>query len=136
MNELEAQRLVIKSVRVNGGYAFKLSNRFLVGIPDLLIQMPGRGTSLWEVKIRDYPKKESAFHIQVTPPQLKRLRDFYHAGGRGGVISFLRVVDGLSFHMMPLDIFLMNHGGTCREDHVFLAKGKREQTIWQELSKF
>lgn len=89
MNELQAQSLVVKAVRDDGGYAFKLAHKFLIGIPDLLIQIPGHGTSLWEVKLaRKTLLSDTA--LNLTAKQLKALRDFTKAGGTAGVISFLQ----------------------------------------------
>jgi hypothetical protein len=83
VNELGYQKLVIDAVKSDGGFAFKLSNRFLSGIPDLLVQLPGLSTHLWEVKL-SRPNRPS----QVTPLQRQTLLDYYEAGGKGGVLHF------------------------------------------------
>lgn len=48
--ELLVQTNIIKSVRKDGGYARKMSNRFLIGIPDLVLGLYPFGVCFAEVK--------------------------------------------------------------------------------------
>lgn len=50
MKELDFQKRIIDLIREEGGYGYKLSNRFKVGIPDLLIAAPLRGVVFFECK--------------------------------------------------------------------------------------
>src|SRR5580692_714296 len=101
MNELDAQRLVVQAAKSVGGYGFKLSNKFLIGIPDLLVQLPRQSTGLWEVKINDKPRVVEEVSLKLTPLQDKVLADFSAAGGFCGVISFLRTTGDIE-----MDAFL------------------------------
>lgn len=67
--ELALQTNIIKSVRSDGGYGRKMSNRFLIGIPDLLIALPPFAPILAEVK--DLGPVVANFNRQlaVTPKQ-------------------------------------------------------------------
>lgn len=89
MNELGYQRLILKSVIEHGGAGWKCSNRFLIGVPDLLIQDPEMGASLWEVKKATFPKKvPSKVRFKVSKLQLTTLKQWEYAGGSGGVVVF------------------------------------------------
>lgn len=48
--ELLLQKAIIDRVKEEKGYAFKLSNKFIAGIPDLYIRTRGFGTFAAEVK--------------------------------------------------------------------------------------
>jgi len=50
MKELDFQTEVVKSVKMIGGYGHKVSDRFKVGVPDLLISAPNCGIILFECK--------------------------------------------------------------------------------------
>lgn len=130
MKELEAQSLVIDAVRSSGGFAFKMSNRFLIGIPDLLMQLPDFGTSLWEVKIADYPLAGYWARVYPTVKQQQKLREYEKAGGFCGVISFLRAKD-LHIAIMPG----FREGEVALSNYTALKRGKREETIQRLLIK-
>lgn len=97
MIELDMQKYVVDSVNHAGGFAFKMSHRFLVGIPDLLVKLPQPGVlrnspaaGILEVKQRDAPKSDIEFRLDVTPQQKRYLTMAHKAGMPTGVISFLR----------------------------------------------
>jgi hypothetical protein len=71
--ELKLQTDIINSVRRDGGYSRKLSNRYQVGIPDLLISFPTFAPCLVEVK--DFGPVNSDFDraVGVTPKQALEL---------------------------------------------------------------
>ena len=50
MKELAFQSEILKSARLMGGFGQKIAHRFKVGIPDLLLSMPGSGMVLLECK--------------------------------------------------------------------------------------
>lgn len=101
MIEVAVQTLIIEAVRAHGGEARKLSNRFAVGVSDLLIKLPGPvfGTlavpaMLMEVKL---DKRAAGFAARmnnpvtpdVTVPQHSFLTNFARAGMLCGVMSFV-----------------------------------------------
>lgn len=100
MNELDMQKYVVDSVNHAGGFAFKMSHRFLVGVPDLLVKLPTeylkmqmenkRPAGILEVKQRDKPKSDIEFGLDVTPQQRHFLIRARQAGMPTGVISFMQ----------------------------------------------
>ena len=91
MNELQAQKLIVDAVLAYGGYATKLSHRFVIGIPDLLVKLPELPAMYLECKIRDEPKRIESFVLDVTPLQKRHLMDSWDAGMLSGCASFTRV---------------------------------------------
>lgn len=87
MKEIDIQRELVNEARGLGGYAIKMSNRFLVGIPDLLIKLPGMQACLIEVKIERMPTRDTG-HIGVnpTPQQLRNLKMADKANFASGVL--------------------------------------------------
>ena len=91
--ELAVQTNIIKSVRRDGGYGRKASNRFAIGIPDLNIALAPFAPCLIEVK--DFGKVADSFdrQIDVTDKQAEELRLFgeaYEDAGLGRV-AFIAV---------------------------------------------
>lgn len=83
MKETVAQSFIIQSVRNASGAANKLSNRFMIGVSDLLVKLPSRPALLVEVKMQHVGVTTSVAHqfkLDVTVPQVKFLSD-YHAAG-------------------------------------------------------
>lgn len=89
MLETALQKDVIDAVREAGGEASKLSNRFLIGVSDLLVKFPDLPAMLVEVKKDVYPVATDRVKIDLTPKQLQFLRGFDRAGMTCGVLSFL-----------------------------------------------
>lgn len=110
MNELGYQKLIIDVVRDAGGAAFKLSNRFLIGVPDLLVKLPRCEAALLEVKLNPFPKKSPTIRLAVTRPQELFLQKFRKAGMITGYVSILR--DGTRFGIWVgsiIDVPVSNH---------------------------
>ena len=63
-HELREQTNIIKSVRQDGGYGRKMSNRFAIGVPDLLIALPDFAPCYMEVK--DLGEVNDTFDRQVA----------------------------------------------------------------------
>lgn len=97
--ELRYQRLIIEVVRDMDGAAFKLSSRFLVGVPDLLIKLPGYEALLLEVKQGPMPVRLDKVALAVTPAQKKFLSDFAAAGMATGIASFVQKDNLVGFHI-------------------------------------
>jgi len=92
MIETQAQKHVIDAVKAHGGAAHKLSNRFSVGVSDLLIKLPGLPAMLMEAKL---DHRANVLHPQspvmpdVTVPQHSFLTSYAEAGMVCGVMSFV-----------------------------------------------
>ena len=97
MDELQFQSAIIKSVKGSGsgGMAFKSSNRFLIGVPDLYVSIPRCGTGFVECKIGDMPAKSDYVSIGVSPAQGAFMRKLRKANTIVGVMSALRTKKGL-----------------------------------------
>lgn len=101
ISELHLQTKMVAAVREMGGFAQKVSNRFLVGVPDLLFQIPGCHTSYWEVKYSPTLFRR----MEPTPKQKIWLRDFTKAGGFCGVVYFAMGKSDLMFAIRPTGFF-------------------------------
>lgn len=80
MKETDHQTQIKLSVKRQGGYSFKLSNRFTIGIPDLLIALPPFVPCLAEVKDLGECVREFSRKLDVSPKQgheLKAINDAY-----------------------------------------------------------
>lgn len=92
MKETDYQKFVLDIVREAAGAGHKLSNRFLVGVSDLLIKLPGREAALIEVKLAKFhpaTKPDHEFDLGVTVLQREFLKKYHEAGMRAGVLSFV-----------------------------------------------
>lgn len=92
-DELPVQTKIIKSVRRDGGYGRKASNRFAIGIPDLTIALPPFAPCVIEVK--DFGEVNDRFdrQIDVTEKQAYEMEIFskpYEDAGLGRV-AFIAV---------------------------------------------
>lgn len=83
MKELDFQRHLVKAALAQGGYAFKMSHRFLVGIPDLFVKLPSYPTTLIECKMGTINARREV-SVDLTPKQRKSLRDARKAGQAAG----------------------------------------------------
>lgn len=143
MNELQAQKLIIDAVRGEKGFAYKLSSRFMVGVPDLMVQYPSftQGirqldypTTIVEVKIGDMPKRVTWVTLDITPKQGAFLRDFGNAGGCAIVVSFLRKDKQLHMYAVPYRVIkyaddTLSKYETHTGAYTALVRGTREKTI-------
>ena len=145
MNELDLQSLVCDIVNDAGGFAFKSSNRFLLGVSDLFVKLPpykpgiakvaGLPGGFIEVKQRKgWPASNEPFDPGVTVPQRTFLKKNHNAGVPTGVLSFIQsgAGSGLTLHaaLHPY-ISAYNTGFLFRRDHhVELGrKGERENAL-------
>lgn len=87
MNELSAQAMIVKAIQDEGSFALKLSHRFLVGVPDLLVHMRNAGTALMEVKLHKGGARDVEYELGVTALQNRFLKEAVRSGMKAGVIS-------------------------------------------------
>lgn len=97
--ELKLQREVVEVVRGAGGFAFKMSNRFLIGVVDLFVKLPWFPAAIYEAKLTKLPAatRKTEVTLDATALQLKFLREARAAGMTTGLMSF--VVRGNEFGM-------------------------------------
>lgn len=86
------QSELVDAAKAEGGHAFKMSNRFLVGVPDLFVKLPIYQSCFIECKREDWPKMPgTALRIALTPKQRAHLRAAQKAGQPAGwVVAFER----------------------------------------------
>lgn len=87
MKELDFQRELVKAAREQGGQAFKLSHRTLVGVADLYVKLPLLPSTFVECKwgtasLNHYQTK--GVRPDLTALQWKFVRDAWNAGGYAG----------------------------------------------------
>ena len=93
VKEVDHQRDIKDSVIRQGGYSFKMSNRFLIGVPDLYIAMPGFPVVLLEVKRNDdYATSGKAGHLRddLTEKQKSTLSKVWAAQAYAGWFVIVR----------------------------------------------
>ena len=89
-SELTLQRKLIEETNRLGGYAQKLSNRFLVGVPDLLLHLPGLPTAFIECKLEVLPARPTTpIKINLSPQQRAVLKKMQAADMVAGWCVFV-----------------------------------------------
>jgi hypothetical protein len=88
--ELSLQSDVVRAVNDAGGFAFKMSHKFKVGVADLFVKLPGLAAAFFEVKYCEALKTLDYVTVEPTPLQSKFLRDAKEAGMEVGLISFVK----------------------------------------------
>lgn len=116
MNELEIQSHLIRQIKIDGGWGCKMNNKFLAGIPDLLLAHPLIGTGFAEVKI-----VKSGGLVLLTPLQKETLKRMRGAKMHVGVIAveqkedtfYCHVTENLELTKVNLDwtLFFKHRGG-------------------------
>lgn len=99
MIETDCQKLTIQAVEEEGGRGLAFNNRFVIGIPDLLLKMPGHPPMILEAKLHKFAAStiEAGYliaNIGCTKLQRDQLRDWGYAGMLTGVVSFVMQIDG------------------------------------------
>lgn len=142
MIETEAQSLLIAAVEEVGGRGIKFNNRFVIGIPDLLIKLPSHQPMILEAKLHKFSAKTLAagHHIAdigATKLQRDQLRDWAYAGMLTGVVSFVMEIGA---DVRSLRMALYSHEEMLRRqwsantgDHVALGEKSERMTTMREL---
>jgi DNA-binding sugar fermentation-stimulating protein len=141
IKETQLQHDVIKAVREIGGAANKLSNRFLVGVSDLLVKISNEDAMLIEVKKNVYSAEfRDAVTLDVTTKQLAFLNEYARAGMRCGVLSFLvkmkrgkRVMSAAMFDVMSKAWFRDKKMTVGTGNYTLLRKGDEYYASIREL---
>lgn len=87
-NEVKHQTDIIKSVKRDGGHAFKMSNRFLIGVPDLHVALHPFAPCVVEVKDLGVVVDKFDRDLGVTEKQgeyLDKIGEQYEGRGMGRV---------------------------------------------------
>lgn len=148
MREINCQSLIVSLVKAHGGAAHKLSNRFLIGVCDLLVKLPAEPAALIEAKLERITliaPTDRSILLEVTKLQRAFLLEYYRAGMICGVASFVergeKGLRGLSVGLFRLDV-LEQRGYSdgylvSLLEHVSLSDHPtRDQTLLEQLRKF
>ena len=104
--EIKHQSDIVHSVRKDGGYARKISSQFQVGLPDLLVHLPGFAPCVIEVKKIDSIKNEKfsrQFDHPTTDKQLLDLKTFNDSNALRGQSSFIVVaIEHMKFRRLVI----------------------------------
>lgn len=142
MIETDCQKLLVAAVEEVGGRGILFNNRFVIGIPDLLIKLPSHQPMILEAKLHKFSAKTlSAGHpiadIGATKLQKDQLRDWTYAGMLTGVVSFVMETGG---DVRSLQMALYSHEEMLRRqwsahtnDHVPLGEKSERMTKMREL---
>lgn len=88
--ELQLQRKLIEATEKERGYGLKMSSRFLVGVPDLLLHIPGLPTVIIECKLEVLPSKPTTpIRVNLSPQQRVVLKKMQSAGMAAGWVVFV-----------------------------------------------
>lgn len=143
MIETEMQSLVVAAVATSGGRAQKLSNRFIIGVADLLVKLPRCPAGLIEVKRYDFGRFDvkHRFKLDVTALQKRFLEEFQNAGMPAGIASFMQQ-KGKGLKSLRLTVYTLDEakhndytGASC--DHLELGLPEfRNERINQYLGEW
>lgn len=148
MNELDCQRLLIEAVQEAdiGGCGLQFNNRFIVGVVDLLLKMPGHETLILEAKLHKFAARtiDNGYlitDIGCTTKQKMYLRDWGFAGIRTGVVSFVMPLDGnvnsLMMALYSYENMMARNWSAHTDDHKPLGmKSERLTNIREQLMEF
>lgn len=89
MNELALQKDVVDLVKNRDGFGLKMSNRFLVGVADLLIKLPNWPAMVIEVKLNKKPLRPGTVLLNLQVAQYNFLERTNTANMPCGVLSFM-----------------------------------------------
>ncbi len=82
LKEIDLQSKIVDAVRGSDGHAFKCSNRFLIGVPDISMKLKAMPHAYNEVKlVKPWPKVSATVELELTEKQRKFLREYRKAGG-------------------------------------------------------
>lgn len=74
--ELDLQTKILRSAKHDGGYGRKISHKFAIGIPDLLLALPPFAPCLGEVKDLGEVVDKFDVQIKITEKQTEELKRF------------------------------------------------------------
>lgn len=98
--EKKFQTLLCDAVRAQGGYALKMSNQFMVGIPDLHLKVPGLPDAFIECKTDQLRVSDDAkIQLDLTEMQRLDIRKRQAAGSLAGWCLGLVTRDAMGLHL-------------------------------------
>lgn len=87
--ETKLQRDVCDAITSAGNAAQQLNNRFIKGVPDLLIKLHEYEAMMLECKLNRFDKPCGVIDIDLDPLQFRTLRHWHDRNMHVGVLSFV-----------------------------------------------
>lgn len=84
MKETDIQAVMVADAKLQGAFAFKMSNRFLIGVPDLFIQFDKLPTAIIEVKYERKMPRSGIVKCDLTAHQMRHINGINKRGGLSG----------------------------------------------------
>lgn len=96
LNELREQKRIIDDIKSQAtrAVAYKQSNRFLAGVPDLYVSVPGWPPFMMEIKVALWPRRGDLISVNLTQIQRTKMIALQNAGTRCGWAVIVRRPDG------------------------------------------
>ena len=101
MKELVFQKQIIDAAKQGGGYGLKLSHKFKVGIPDLMVLMPGEPAAFFERRNRSGDPADRQSHALLACASNARKYAQAHAAAARIRRAFGTASAGLLFQPRP-----------------------------------
>lgn len=102
--ELQVQADLVSAVKLAGGFGFKSSNAYTVGVADLSLQLPPYPHMFLEIKFLRGLRRSCRYPVALTPHQRKFIREVQEAGGVAGWLLAVEVKKGLGRIIMQVGI--------------------------------
>lgn len=90
VKEIDLQTELKEAAISYGGYSYKMSNRFLVGVLDLYVQLPSRPTVILEVKYVNKMPRDGMVKVGLSSHQERSIKSMCAAGGNAGWVVLTR----------------------------------------------
>lgn len=139
MKEVDYQKKIIDAVNSQGGYGLKMSNRFLAGVPDLLIHLRPYPTAVVEVKMLTSPVNlDTPMQLghSITPLQRSTLLRMRKAGLMTGWVGILCGIRGYVSMWVSADTGVVPTKREFEEQCLTKnAKDSWEQLVTQMMEK-
>lgn len=134
--EVDYQKLICDVVKEAGGFGKKLSNRFLVGVPDLLLLHPDWTPGIYEVKLNKKPIRKDIVNLEVTVPQENFLRAIEPMNMIAAVFSILRDGNDFGVAIKTITCFDKRRIQIAVNDYIWKHYADRKAIIWHALWQF
>ena len=120
--ELDYQADVVDIVSTQGGFGHKMSNKFIIGVADLLLKPYGCNTCVLEVKraVREAQSQQRLFDLDLSVLQRNWLRRAHRGGMKAGVLSFV-----VSLNQEWYRLFTMGELEECATHRIDKAGAER-----------
>lgn len=123
MNELDVQRELVKSAIAQGGFGWKLNNRFLKGVADILVKFPMLPAVVIEVKMVPGLGKKDVI-VELTDHQERFLKRYRDAGGVSGWLAVAPIKPAGSYHLFASSTIDIKNSVLAEADVLIRRPGK------------